>query len=51
MSRKKRKDKVIVRVPNPDAPVRERLKTPSHKVHRPKKGYRRRPKHRGREPE
>jgi len=45
MSRKRQKDKVVVRVPNPDAPVKERLKTPSHKVHRSKKGYRRRDKH------
>ena len=44
MSRKK-KDKVVVRVPNPNAPVKERLRTPSHKVHRSKKGYRRREKH------
>jgi hypothetical protein len=44
MSRK-RKDKVVVRVPNPNAPVKERLKTPSHKVHRSGKAYRRRPKH------
>jgi hypothetical protein len=40
-----RKDKVVVRVPNPNAPVKERLKTPSHKVHRSKKAYRRRAKH------
>ena len=45
MSRKREKDKVVVRVPNPDAPVKERLKTPSHKVHRSKKAYRRRAKH------
>ena len=45
MSRKRDKDKVIVRVPNPDAPVKERLRTPAHKVHRSKKAYRRRPKH------
>ena len=45
MSRKTKKDKLVVRVPNPDAPVKERLKTPSHKVHRSKKAYRRRPKH------
>ncbi len=44
MSRRK-KDKLSVRVPNPDAPVKERLKTPSHKVHRSKKAYRRRGKH------
>lgn len=46
-----RKDKVTVRVPNPRAPVKERLKTPPHKVHRSKKGYRRRPKHPRREEE
>lgn len=46
-----RKDRVVVRVPNPKAPVKERLKTPSHKVHRSKKGYERRPKHPAREPE
>lgn len=46
-----RKDRVVVRVPNPKAPVKERLKTPSHKVHRSKKGYRRRPKHPAPEPE
>jgi hypothetical protein len=45
MSRKRQKDRVVVRVPNPDAPVKVRLKTPSHKVHRSKKGYRRREKH------
>jgi len=45
MSRKREKKKVMVRVPNPNAPVKERLKTPSHKVHRSKKGYRRRAKH------
>jgi hypothetical protein len=45
MSRKREKKKVVVRVPNPNAPVKERLKTPSHKVHRSKKAYRRRPKH------
>ena len=44
MSRKK-KEKLTVRVPNPDAPVKERLKTPSHKVHRSVKQYRRREKH------
>jgi len=47
MSRKRTKAKVLVRVPNPKAPVKGRLKTPSHKVHRSKKGYRRRPKHPG----
>jgi hypothetical protein len=45
MSRKREKKKTIVRVPNPDAPVKERLKTPSHKVHRSKKAYRRKEKH------
>ena len=49
MGRKKRrgaKAPLKVRVPNPEAPVRERLDTPSHKVHRSKKGYRRHAKHR-----
>lgn len=46
MSRKREKKKLVVRVPNPDAPVKGRLKTPSHKVHRSKKAYRRREKHR-----
>jgi len=49
MSRTRKKAKVLVRVPNPKAPVKGRLKTPSHKVHRSKKGYKRRPKHPGRE--
>jgi len=40
-----KKTKLTVRVPNPEAPAKERLKTPSHKVHRSKKGYRRRTKH------
>src|ERR1043166_6828646 len=44
MSSKRDKDKLVIRVPNPDAPVKERLKTPAHKVHRSKKGYRRREK-------
>lgn len=44
MSRQK-KDKLTVRVPNPKAPVKQRLKTPSHKVHRSAKQYRRREKH------
>ena len=44
MTREK-KDKLTVRVPNPKAPVRERLKTPSHKVHRSVKQYRRHEKH------
>lgn len=47
MTRKRTKKKLVVRVPNPDAPVKGRLKTPSHKVHRSKKGYKRRPKHPG----
>ena len=42
---KKKKEKLTVRVPNPDAPVKERLKTPPHKVHRSVKHYRRRDKH------
>ena len=45
MSRKREKEKVVIRVPNPKAPVKGRLKTPSHKVHRSKKSYRRREKH------
>lgn len=45
MSRKREKPKLVVRVPNPKAPVKERLDTPSHRVHRSKKQYRRRPKH------
>ena len=44
-----RKRRITVRVPNPDAPVKGRLKTPAHKVHRSKKAYRRKPKHRERE--
>ncbi len=51
MSRKREKEKVVMRVPNPKAPVKERLKTPSHKVHRSKKSYRRREKHPRREDE
>ena len=47
MTRKRTKKPLVVRVPNPDAPVKERLKTPSHKVHRSKKDYRRHPKHKG----
>jgi hypothetical protein len=46
MSRRKSKEKLVVRVPNPNAPPRERLKTPSHKVHRLGKQYRRAAKHR-----
>ena len=46
MSRKK-KEKLTVRVPNPAAPVKGRLKVPPHKVHRSKKQYRRQEKHRG----
>ena len=48
MSRKKKKAPVKIRIPNPDAPVRERLNTPPHQRHKSKKDYRRRPKHRGR---
>jgi hypothetical protein len=44
VSRKKR-DKLTVRVPNPEAPVKPRLKTPAHKVHRSEKHYRRHEKH------
>lgn len=39
------KKKNVIRVPNPNAPVKGRLKTPAHKVHRSKKGYQRRVKH------
>jgi hypothetical protein len=46
MTRRK-KPKVKLRVPNPEAPVKGRLKVPAHKVHRSKKQYRRRPKHHG----
>jgi hypothetical protein len=42
---RKDKKKITVRVPNPDAPVKGRLKTPSHKVHKSAKQYRRREKH------
>jgi hypothetical protein len=42
---RRRKDKMMVRVPNPKAPVKGRLKTPSHKVHKSAKQYRRREKH------
>ena len=48
MSRRK-KPPLKVRVPNPEAPAKRRLKVPSHKVIRSKKGYQRRPKHPGRE--
>jgi hypothetical protein len=50
MSRRK-KEKMAVRVPNPRAHVKRRLRVPSHKVHRNEKGYQRRPKHPGREGE
>jgi len=43
--RGKDKRKLTVRVPNPKAPVKERLKTPSHKVHKSAKHYSRREKH------
>jgi hypothetical protein len=49
MARKKRKAakrKTTVRVPNPHAPIKERLRVPSHKRHASKKDYRRREKHR-----
>jgi len=45
LSKKREKKKLVVRVPNPKAPVKERLKTPAHKVHRSKRAYRRRDKH------
>lgn len=45
------KDKVVIRVPNPRAPLKERLKTPSPKRHASKKDYRRKPKHAGSETE
>jgi len=51
MSRSRKKKKLKVRVPNPNAPLKRRLKVPSHKVHRNEKGYRRRPKHRDRDTE
>lgn len=38
-----------VAVPNPEKPVKGRLDAPPAKAHRPKKGYRRRPKHPGSE--
>ncbi|MBI1966517.1 MAG: hypothetical protein HYS40_00860 [Gemmatimonadetes bacterium] len=47
MSPKKSKKRLTVRVPNPEAPMKERLRTPSHKVLRSAKQYRRKPKHRG----
>ncbi len=46
MSRRDKK-KLTVRIPNPNAPSKRRLKVPSHKVHKSKKAYRRRPKHLG----
>jgi hypothetical protein len=46
---RRKKPPLTVRVPNPDAPVKKRLKVPAHKVHRSKKAYQRRPKHPGRE--
>src|SRR2546422_7347448 len=39
---RKDKRKLTVRVPNPKAPVKGRLKTPPHKVHKSVKHYRRR---------
>lgn len=50
MSRRDQK-KLTVRVPNPDAPVKRRLKVPAHKVHKSKRTYRRREKHPGAEQE
>ena len=41
----KDKRKLTVRVPNPKAPVKERLKTPAHQVHKSARHYQRRPKH------
>jgi hypothetical protein len=45
---RKDKRKLTVRVPNPKAPVKGRLKTPPHKVHKSAKQYKRREKHPGR---
>ncbi len=42
---RKDKRKLTVRVPNPKAPVKGRLKTPPHQVHKSAKQYRRREKH------
>jgi hypothetical protein len=42
---RKGKVNVRLRVPNPRAPVKERLRAPAPKVHRSKKSYRRREKH------
>jgi len=47
----RKKDKLTVRVPNPKAPVKQRLKSPAHKVHRSAKQYRRREKHPHRSPD
>ena len=46
-TRRRGKVKITVRVPNPKAPIKGRLKVPAHKVHRSKKQYQRRPKHPG----
>lgn len=46
-TRRRGKVKITVRVPNPKAPIKGRLKVPAHKVHRSKKQYRRKPKHPG----
>ena len=51
MSRKNPKKKLTVRVPNPAAPVKQRLKTPAHQVLRSAKQYRRKPKHPGAMPD
>ena len=49
--KRREKKKLTLRVPNPKAPVKQRLKVPSHKVHTSKKAYRRREKHQGGEVE
>lgn len=46
-TRRRGKVKITVRVPNPKAPIKGRLRTPAHKVHKSKKAYRRHGKHRG----
>jgi len=45
MSRKREKKKARGARAQPEGPVKGRLDTPSHKVHRSDKQYRRRPKH------
>jgi len=44
-----RRERVKVRVPNPDKPVKGRLDAPPAKPHRNRKKYRRRPKHPGKD--